>query len=409
MRKISFIKHLFKLIWNRKKTNFLITVEIFISFFVLFVVSILFVYYIQNYNKPLGFNYDNVWSLNMQWKNTPVEEIRETMKMLNNKLGSENEILDYSFSNSFIFQPMATSYSTMIVNGKKINPISLQGGDDFNKVLGVELTKGRWFNDSDNGVNFTPIVINRKYENLIQEGSIDNIIGKAIYSSDKEDPTEYRIIGVIDDFRSSSDFSGTDNIVFFRIDEESKSFENFVRGGLGNKMLLKVKANAGIEYEQKLIKELSSIAKDWMLDIEYLSEKRITAMKTSLIFPAILFVISLFLVFNVAIGLFGVIWQNISKRRNEIGLRRALGSSASVINIQIVGEVIALTTFGVILGAFFAIQIPILNIASFISMNTYYIAFGISVLLIYIITMSCAIYPGIMASRIEPAMALHDN
>jgi len=254
---------------------------------------------------------------------------------------------------------MATSFSSMLVNGKKINPISLQGGDDFNKVLGVELVKGRWFNDSDNGVNFTPIVINRKYEELIQKNSSDNIIGKTIYSSDKEKPTEYRIIGVIDDFRSSSDFSGTDNIVFFRIDEDIKSFKDFVRGGLGNKMLLKVKANTGIEYEQKLIKELSSIAKDWMLDIEYLSEKRITAMKTSLIFPAILFVISLFLVFNVAIGLFGVIWQNISKRRNEIGLRRALGSSASVINIQIIGEVIALTTFGVILGAFFLFQISL--------------------------------------------------
>ena len=53
------IRHLFKMIWNRKKSNFLLISEIFFSFLVLFAVLSLLVYYLNNYAKPLGFTPDN--------------------------------------------------------------------------------------------------------------------------------------------------------------------------------------------------------------------------------------------------------------------------------------------------------------------------------------------------------------
>ena len=55
------IKHLCKLVWNRKRINFLITVEVFLSFIVVFAVVVFAVYYTNNYRQPLGFNYDHVW------------------------------------------------------------------------------------------------------------------------------------------------------------------------------------------------------------------------------------------------------------------------------------------------------------------------------------------------------------
>ena len=51
------IQHFFKLIWNRKKTNFMTSLGIFISFIVLFLVITTIVYNIGNYLKPLGFEY----------------------------------------------------------------------------------------------------------------------------------------------------------------------------------------------------------------------------------------------------------------------------------------------------------------------------------------------------------------
>src|ERR1051326_1784710 len=60
--------HLFKLIWNKRKRNLLLLTEIFISFLVLFAVFTLIVYCYRNYDKPMGFDYENVWVVNY---NTP--------------------------------------------------------------------------------------------------------------------------------------------------------------------------------------------------------------------------------------------------------------------------------------------------------------------------------------------------
>src|SRR5450631_2067744 len=55
------VRHLFKLIWNKKKQNFLLITELLASFIVIFAVFMLLVYFYQNYKKPIGFDYENVW------------------------------------------------------------------------------------------------------------------------------------------------------------------------------------------------------------------------------------------------------------------------------------------------------------------------------------------------------------
>ena len=57
--------HLFKLIWNKKKHNFLMITEIFVSFIVIFALFTMMVFYYQNYKQPMGFDYDNVWAVNL--------------------------------------------------------------------------------------------------------------------------------------------------------------------------------------------------------------------------------------------------------------------------------------------------------------------------------------------------------
>src|SRR3954454_19613778 len=64
-------RHLFKLIWNKKKQNFLLITEMFVSFIVMFAVFTLIVYYYHNYKEPTGFDYENVWVVNY----TPPENI----------------------------------------------------------------------------------------------------------------------------------------------------------------------------------------------------------------------------------------------------------------------------------------------------------------------------------------------
>ena len=57
------LRHLFKLIWNKKRQNLLLMSEILVSFLVMYAIFTLVVYYYNNYKKPMGFSYDNVWSV----------------------------------------------------------------------------------------------------------------------------------------------------------------------------------------------------------------------------------------------------------------------------------------------------------------------------------------------------------
>ena len=56
-------RHLLRLIWNRKRQNFLLTLEILFSFLALFGVVLFTVHFANNSRQPLGFDIDRVWNI----------------------------------------------------------------------------------------------------------------------------------------------------------------------------------------------------------------------------------------------------------------------------------------------------------------------------------------------------------
>jgi putative ABC transport system permease protein len=107
-------------------------------------------------------------------------------------------------------------------------------------------------------------------------------------------------------------------------------------------------------------------------------------------------------------GLFGVLWYNINKRRGEIGLRRAVGATGRSVSSQLVAEAMILATFSLIIGSFFAIQFPLLNVFN-LPASVYLIALFLSVTFIYLLVLVCSLYPGKQAAAIYPAVALHEE
>src|SRR5579859_811830 len=60
------LRHLFRLIWNKKKQNLLLISEMLFSFLVIFAVFTLVVHNYRNYRKGTGFDHQNVWVVNFQ-------------------------------------------------------------------------------------------------------------------------------------------------------------------------------------------------------------------------------------------------------------------------------------------------------------------------------------------------------
>jgi len=109
----------------------------------------------------------------------------------------------------------------------------------------------------------------------------------------------------------------------------------------------------------------------------------------------------------VALGLMGVLWQNVVQRTREIGLRRANGASRGAIHRQVVGELLLITTAAVVPAVALVLQLPVLNLFESLRGEVFVAGLLTSLGVVYLLAAVCALYPSWMAGRVQPAEALH--
>ncbi|NUO82812.1 ABC transporter permease [candidate division KSB1 bacterium] len=395
------IKHLFKLVWNRKRSNLLIMLEIFVSFIVMFAVITLGVYYADNYNQPLGFTYENVWNISIDMQTGTDDywspEMVNTTRQLYLALQEFPEIEVAAGAHTAPYS-LGNRTSVNVYEGKRVEMEVNEVTDDFQKVMGVQLLQGRWFEKSDDALNWKPVIINQRLARAVfgDEDPVNQ--NYRPWASDEED---HRVIGVVNDFRKDGEFSGLGNYLFERKrldDPKSRPPAN---------LLIKVRPGTPAEFEERLMSKLQAVAREWSFEISPLVRMREDAFKIRLIPLIILGLIAGFLMLMVGLGLVGVLWQNVTQRIKEIGLRRAKGAAAEDIYKQILGELVVLATFGLALGALLVVQLPLLDLISFIRPPVYFLSMVIALLVIYGLTLTAGLYPSWLATRVQPAEALH--
>ncbi|MFN3851508.1 MAG: ABC transporter permease [Spirosomataceae bacterium] len=383
------LKHLFKLIWKKKKSSALMMLEIFVSFLILFAVSTLAVYNITNYSNPSGIKSENVWAVYFNF-NTENDSLRSIYKdLVKQKLKNYKEVESFSYVSNNIPFSFSTSNWGIENNGKKVLCDVVNVELDFQQILGIEVTEGRWFTKADFVSKNKPIVISRKAKDELfgNEKAVGKVIGK---------DTKQLVIGIVDNYKHTSDFQELSATVF----QLSEKWDS--------DMVLRVKPGTDADFENKMTKELLNLGKDWSVEVQQMESMKESKNKFVLIPILVLFIISGFLIFNVTLGLFGVLFQTISQRKQEIGIRRAIGANQNHILWHFIGETAVIATFGVVLGLFFAIQFPLLNVFD-LSANTYLLGILFAIIFIYILVVICAFLPSKQASQIYPAMALHEG
>ncbi|MHA4895933.1 ABC transporter permease [Pedobacter sp. PWIIR3] len=392
-------RHLFKLIWNKRRYNILFLSEILISFLVIFAVFSMLVFYYMNYIKPSGFEHEQVWSIsyNNPLKTKNKDTLTTYYSQVKTTLLALPEIEELTFSSANFPYSNSNSTSGFDYKGKKYNQINFyQTDEDYSKVLSANLVEGRWFEKEDGILKKNVMVINRSLKEAIF-GS-ESALGKAVGGD--EDKNKATVIGVVEDIKTSGDFWPSGLGMYKKLD--SASFE---WNGI---MLVRVSKAANAAFESKLSKLLSRAIPNSNIEITHLSEMRKSKNSDTIIPVIICSIIAGFLIINVALGLFGVLWYNISQRRGEIGLRRAIGASGGSISGQLITESVLLATLSLGVGSFFAIQFPLLNVFD-ISATVYMIALLLSISFIYILVILCSLYPGKQAAAIHPAIALHED
>src|SRR5690606_3499811 len=115
-------------------------------------------------------------------------------------------------------------------------------------------------------------------------------------------------------------------------------------------------------FEARLVKDIALMLPGWGIEVSYLTDSRANRHNLTLVPVIIFLIVSGFLLTNVALGLFGILNLNIARRKNEIGLRRAMGATEGKVTIQFLGEIWVIATFSLIIGLLFAIQFPLMHV-----------------------------------------------
>jgi putative ABC transport system permease protein len=172
-----------------------------------------------------------------------------------------------------------------------------------------------------------------------------------------------------------------------------------------------VAPGTGAAFEETLVKRLQAASGGWTFDVRPVVQQRHDMLQqyaAPLIGVAI---IAGFLVLMVALGLTGVVWQSVTERTREFGLRRANGATIGDVRRQVLAELAVLSTFAIGIGVAVVAQLPLLPLDRFttqIATGPVFVAsIALSVAAIYVLTLLCAWYPSRLATRVQPAEALH--
>ena len=401
------IRHLLKMVWNRRRNNVLLSVEIFCSFLVLFLVVVFGVYFADNYRQPLGFDYRNVLTVEVRTNESGVRPEDRKARTLRDGLASEAMLRELSAMPEI--ESVGGTWSEVYSNSQWETGLSYKNRNameyrdyataDAAKALGIQIERGRWFSVEDDAAQYVPMVINRKLAASLFAG--EDPLGKLVEEGENERKTIFRICGVIGQFKQGGELSDADNYAFAR-------WSPAADGALRN-FVIRVKPGTPAAVEETILKRLQALQRDWTFQAESAEKARHTALKSRLLVLGAGALVAFFLILMVGLGMVGVLWQSITRRSREIGVRRALGASAGAVYRQILGELLVVTSAGLALGLLIVVQFPILQIMGWVRGQVVATSALIAMALIYALALAAGLYPSWLAGRVQPAIVLRSE
>ncbi len=406
------LKHALKLIWNRRRASRLVVIEIAAAFVITFVLMGSAINLVRNYQRPLGFDYENVLSVVVQRGETTYSRFSMIPGQAESYSDTVEDVLAAlrALPRTETVEPMETtpyeeryrSTSNMLLN-PRLNRTTTEGLQS----IGIELVAGRWFGPEDEGQTYRAALVNREFAEQAF-GSDTAAVGQRIDRPDPNPPPffaaqpppvlrEVRIVGVIEDFRTGGEFSRTMPLVIERHEAvDEPLFGQFT-------LMLKPAPGTDASFAEQIVETVESIVPDWVTSVTSWEQRRATSHRNSLLPVKAGGTIAAFFIALVVMGLVGVLWQDVVRRTQEIGLRRALGASAASVRRQIQLETLVIGAFGILIGAVIAIQFPLLGSGRW---STAFLALALSAVVILVLVSLGALYPSWLASRRDPADAL---
>tara|TARA_R110001632_G_scaffold7669_1_gene30536 strand:+ start:140993 stop:142219 length:1227 start_codon:yes stop_codon:yes gene_type:complete len=266
--------------------------------------------------------------------------------------------------------------------------LKLVAGDNFNQQDTL------WLNEADSQWPSHVLLSKATAMALFGDNQWQIAVGKTIYVNQN---TPIIVKGIVEKLHAPwVDWPHVEQTIISpaRVTHNSARYVIRTQPGRLNEIMQTLSATLAKENTQRVIRKVKSIqqAKDeiYAADIATVS---------------ILLIVIVVLAFVTAMGVAGLASFNIDKRRQQIGIRRALGASKQQILQHFMLENALLCTMGALLGTLLtlALNIFLVNAYALTPLPLYYLPLGVIILLV--ISQLAVIKPACRAMSISPAMA----
>ena len=397
------IRLFFKTLWNSKRRNILVFIELFMISFVLvnltlYLVNMLAVYRIKN-----CYNTQNVILVDMSKKNPEPEKVAEVAFQNLKKVFASNSFVE-SVSISTNAVPYNYSISTTSFNhdSVEIGFANREVDIDYAKVMQVVPLKGRWFNETDLGKEVHPVVISTEANEKYFKG---NAVGARMFEKNRRTgkTTDYEIIGVVNRFKRN-DIEAPYPVAFILKDSIK------AEASWQTSILIRTKENKVNDMmaiaESQVYSTLNP--ESWTINgLNSLDNMRLQVNNDNYQRDYLTVIIALFVVINIFLGTVGILWYNTNLRIHEIGIKRAIGSTGKGIKRLLIAENLVIAGAGLLIVLLIVLQVPMLaNRKGTAEPGVLLSSIIISVALMTILVFLSTWIPATIASKIKPAAAL---
>ena len=418
------IKHIFKILWNERKHNIVILLELTVISLILWSVVDQMYCRTRNYLSPTGFDIENTFLV--QLKELPlvspnyqedfdadkkVEAVKEIYGRIQNfpgveavsislasRPGSPGNITPSAHSNRFeeTVKYLLKYVSPSFLNVYRYEPISMTR-DEMVKAL-----------EEDN------ILVSTEFEELAKKNN-NTILGDTLYFDSKR---EYRIgvvKGLIKPVRYSKYQTAWMGVLVKKVPDGDLG--GYLQSWLsGLEFSIRVRPEAMEGFAERFEKEMAPKMEIGNFRFQHILynpdqfEWEAKNMKNQFLSEGILLI---FLVANILLGVAGVFWYRTVYRRSQIGLRISFGASPRGAQGVFLLEGVLMQTIALLVAALLMIiafvqEIPSVEIIP-LDVQRYFGGLLITAIIMYLGVLLAVWMPTRKAKRIPPAQALREE
>jgi putative ABC transport system permease protein len=399
---------------RRRLRSALVVVEVALAFILLTGGGLLVRSFFQMMQVELGFNPTNVLTLRLPIANDrfpDASRLSAYVRQLVSRINAVPGVTGAASTDSLPLEGFSNGMPFLIAGRDQVDRANRQACGfkmvhaDYFRVLGIQVIKGRGLTDRD--VKGTPpvAVINQSFVKRFMAEK--DPIGQRLLIQDiipgqpqlgAEIPWE--IVGVIADERTSTLEGTVRPGVYVPIEQSpSTSVNVVVRSAIEPGSLSRAITEAVHEIERSQV----------VSDVRTLDQMKSTSVASTRLRTTLLAVFAALALLLSAIGIYGVISYTVAQRTHELGVRAALGASATALIGMVVRNGMTLTLIGLILGFAGAIGLTrLLGTLLFGVGPRDPITLGGSAAILAVVALLACLVPARRAARMDPLAALRE-